>query len=112
MSQALRPFFVRPFFLVLHQQRDMPDFLFTDKIKDLNCLTETDCPPGFSFRRQDNSVLYYNLVFDNITGVPSVEECLSINEQLHVTLTYRGYHLPLPRSEWEITVHCTENQCL
>ena len=75
----------------------MPDFLFTDKIKDLNCLTETDCPPGFSFRRQDNSVLYYNLIFDNITGVPSVEECLSINEQLHVTLTYCGYHLPLPQ---------------
>ena len=78
-------------------RNDMPDFLFTDKIKDLNCLTETDCPPGFSFRRQDNSVLYYNLVFDNITGVPSVEKCLSINEQLHVTLTYRGYHLPLPQ---------------
>ena len=81
-------------------RNDMPDFLLTDKIKDLNCFTETDCPPGFSSRRQDNTVLYFNLVFDNITGVPSDDECITINGQLHVTLTYRGYHLPLPQWFW------------
>ena len=52
---------------------------------------------GFSFRHQGNSVQYFNLVFDGTSGIPAVRECISIDESLHVTLTYNGYHLPLPQ---------------
>ena len=78
-------------------RNDMPSFLLEDKIKYLNCLREQDSPPGFTFRHQNNNILYYNLVFDEASGIPAVYECITIDEFLHVTLTYRGYHLPLPQ---------------
>ena len=39
---------------------------------------------------------YINLVFDESNGMPTVRECISIDESLHVTLTLNAYHLPLP----------------
>ena len=49
-----------------------------------NDLSEISCPVGFSFRRQDNSVQYFNLVFDGTSVIPAVRECISIDESLHV----------------------------
>ena len=71
----------------------MPKFLLEDKVKDLDCLSEKAYPVGFSFRRQDNSVQYFNLVFDGTSSIPAVRKYISIDESLHVTLNYSGYHL-------------------
>ena len=78
-------------------RNDMPGFLLEDRIKDLDSLTEKDCPPGFSFRRQGGAIQFFNLVFDESSGIPAMHECISVDGLLHITLSYRGYHIPLPK---------------
>ena len=53
-------------------------------------------PSGFYFRRQENHLIYYNLEFDDITGFPSIRECIKINRELHVELQFKGSPMPLP----------------
>ena len=60
-----------------------------------------DCshsPLNYSFKRLDETVQYFNLVFNEQTGIPAVLECRSINKELQVNLTHKGYSIPLP--EW------------
>ena len=81
----------------------MPTFLSKDKIKDFESITESDCLPGFTFIKQDGIVIMYNLVIDDKTRIPVVHESISIDSKLHVSLSYCGFHVPLP--EWFRTVH-------
>lgn len=53
---------------------------------------------NYSFKRLDETVKYFNLVFNEQTGTPTMLKCLSTNEELQVNLTCKGYSVPLP--EW------------
>ena len=75
-----------------------PAFDVKDKIKSLACLTEKNCPPGFSFKKHRDHVVFYNISFDYVTSVPMVFESIVVDEKLHVNLSYKGNHIPLP--EW------------
>ena len=87
----------------IFQEDEMPTFLSKDKIKDFESITESDCLPGFSFVKQDGIVIMYNLVIDDKTRIPVIHESISIDSKLHVSLSYCGFHVPLP--EWFRTVH-------
>ena len=84
----------------------MVDFLNQDKVSDFSSFDENHAPANYLFKRQDNAVQYLNLVFDTSTGVPAVHECVTISKDLHVSLAYNGFPIPLP--EWFRSRHsCT-----
>ena len=45
----------------------------------------------------------YHLVIDEKTKIPIVKESISINSELHLSLSYCGFHVPLP--EWFRKAH-------
>ena len=45
----------------------------------------------------------YRLVVNKTTRIPVIHESIMVNESLHVSLSYVGYHVPLP--EWFRSVH-------
>ena len=71
-------------------------FRDNDKISSLDDLNEKHCPPGFTFRRHRDKVVYFNLQMDYVTSTPMVFESIVIDQNLHVALTYKGNHVPLP----------------
>ena len=64
----------------------------------MDSFTKDHAPDQFTFVKQENRVQYYNVVFDRDTGIPSVHECITVDETLHVVLSYKGIRIPLP--EW------------
>lgn len=81
-----------------HDYDELALFKKKDKVTDFNSFLSNHAPDNISFSRRDNTVQYYNLYFDVVTGIPAVHECISINQDLNVTLSYNGILLPLP--EW------------
>ena len=81
----------------------MGEFLQKDRIKDFDSITESDCLPDFTFVKQDGIIIMYHLVIDEKTKIPIVKESISINPELHVSLSYCGFHVPLP--EWFQKAH-------
>ena len=75
---------------------EKPAYRVNDKIKSLDCLSGKNCPPGWSFRKHRDKVVFYNLQFDYVTSIPIVFESIVVDEKLHVTLSYKGEHIPLP----------------
>ena len=67
-----------------------------DKISSMNCLTHECCPAGFLYRKHRDKVVYYNMQFDYVTSIPQVFESIVVDEKLHVNLSYKGKHIPLP----------------
>ena len=51
-----------------------------------------------AYKRLDNSIQVYNLVFNEEASVPTVHECISIECDLYIRLTYHCLLLPL--LEW------------
>ena len=45
----------------------------------------------------------YRLVINKTTRIPVIHESIMVDESLHVSLSYLGYHVPLP--EWFRSVH-------
>jgi len=76
--------------LTIFQQRD--------KVTDLNSLDMEHAPVGYNFKKLQESVQYYQLVFQEETGTAIVHGCISIDKEMHVRLTYKSFHIPLP--EW------------
>ena len=52
---------------------------------------------------QETYVLIYRLVINKTTRIPVIHESIMVDESLHVSLSYLGYHVPLP--EWFRSVH-------
>ena len=78
---------------------EISTFEALDKVNSFEHFNELHCPQNFSFQRLDGTVQFYNLVFnEKMNGRPEVMECISVDKNLHVKLSYRGYHVPLP--EW------------
>ena len=77
---------------------ELEDYEKHDTVVDLDSFTKDHAPNQFTFVKQENRVQYYNLMFDKDTGIPSVHKCITVNETLHVVLSYKGIRIPLP--EW------------
>ena len=75
---------------------EKPAFKQMDKISSMNCLTQECCPAGFLYRKHRDKVVYYNMQFDYVTSIPQVFESIVVDEKLHVNLSYKGKHIPLP----------------
>ena len=71
----------------IYQQDELPNFLASDKISSLDDVDESRAPPGFAYRRADDHVIYYRLLFDPF---PTVYEAIYVDENLHVKLQYKG----------------------
>ena len=80
------------------KDRTQPDekvaFRDNERISSLACLTGEHCSPGFTFRRHQDKVVYFNLQMDYVTSTPMVFESIVIDENLHVALTYNRNHVP------------------
>ena len=63
-------------------------FLKEDSCKRIDDFTEDHSPDGFCFRKDENSVIYYRLVFQ--IGIPKVKESINISSDLNVSLSYQN----------------------
>ena len=84
-----------------HHQDQLKSFKETDTIRALGHLDEWKAPAGFEFRRFDDHILFYKLVFDEHTNFANVLESIKIDTNLHVQLRYNG--VPLPK--WFVQGH-------
>ena len=60
------------------EKDELQDFLSTDTITDFTQLTAKCCPSGFEFKKHENYILIYRIVFDTETHFPSIKECICI----------------------------------
>ena len=73
-------------------------FQAVNKIVDVDSIPEYNSPENFTFKRLDNNVQLFNLKSNEKTGIPAVHECITIDRQFHIFLSYHGLVIPL--REW------------
>ena len=56
---------------------------------------------GYSCYKTNDFIVYYNLIFGELDGFPTVCEAIQIDNQLHVSL--RHYNNPVPLPAWFTT---------
>ena len=78
------------------KEDEIQHFMKEDLCSHIYNFTEKHCPPGFSFNKLEESVVYYRLDFRN--GIMKVKDLICISIDLKVTLSYEGMLIPLP--EW------------
>ena len=66
----------------------MGSFRERDTITGLADLDETTAPDGFQFKKSNDHVLFYNLVFDKETRFSKILESIKVDSDLHVQLQY------------------------
>ena len=62
-------------------------FQASDKIVNIDSISEQKIPENSTFKRPDNSVQLFNIKFNEENGI---HECLSIDINLHIRLSYHG----------------------
>ena len=67
----------------LYQEDQYEAFTANDLIENLDCLNENSSPIGYTFKRNDDHVLFYKLEI-NDTSIPEVTNCIRIDSELHV----------------------------
>ena len=65
-------------------------FQASDKIVDIGSISKQNSPENFTFKRLDNSVQLFNLKYNEETGILAVHECISVDRNLDVRLSYHG----------------------
>jgi hypothetical protein len=82
------------------QPDELQQFIAADVIKDFSDIDPIDLInnvlPGFQFKKNDESIVFYKLNFDVDTHFPVIQECIKIDHNLHVQLQYNGSPIPLP----------------
>ena len=73
----------------IFQADQMEDFLEKDRIKDFESITEADCLPGFTFIKENDIIIMYNLVIDQKTKIPVV------NSNQQRSSRFCGFHVLL-----------------
>ena len=71
-------------------------FQAADKI-DSDSISKQNSTENFTFKRLDNSLELFNLKHNEETGIPAVHECIIVDRNLHVCLSYS---LVTPFSQW------------
>ena len=85
----------------VYQDDQLQHFDKKDTIKSFSDLSEKLCPPGYSCYKTNDFIVYYNLIFVELDGFPTVCEAIQIDNQLHVSL--RHYNNPVPLPAWFTT---------
>ena len=80
----------------MYQEDELEKYLEQDIIRSFDDFTEARCPPNYQFSKRDDCVIYYKLIFDEITSFPKVVASIRIDHDFHVQLECNGNHLPLP----------------
>ena len=78
------------------EEDQLNDFRKKDVIQKFEDLGEKHAPPGYSFKRGVDHIIYYKIEFDETTSFPRVFGSIKIDEQLHVQLQCNGNPIPLP----------------
>ena len=81
----------------VYQEDQFKLFKEQDKIKSFDDIDSTLTPPGYTFQKYDDHVVFYHLE-TNVLNVPEVTDCVRVNRDLHVMLFYKGS--PLPSPQW------------
>ena len=81
----------------LFQEDQYQKFLDNDVIKCFDEIDEKLTPTGFTLTKFDQHLVFYKLELNELS-VPEVQECIRIDDDLHVKLFYKGSPVPLP--EW------------
>ena len=76
---------------------ELQDFFSTDTITDFTQFTAKCFPFGFEFKKLEDHILIYRIVFDIELHFPSIKECIRIDRNLHVQLQCNGNTIPLPQ---------------
>ena len=80
----------------VYQDDELQRFRDQDIISGFDDLDANRCPPGYEFKKMDDSVIYYKLEFDAVSSFPKVFGSTRIDKDLHVQLQCNGNPLPLP----------------
>ena len=70
------------------------EFKANDVIHNLNSISPDICPKDFTFLKQKTFVLMYQLIIDEITKIPVIHGSIMVDGNLHISLSYLGYHVP------------------
>ena len=54
----------------VYQEDELEKYLEQDIIRSFDDFTEARCPPNYQFSKRDDCVIYYKLIFDEITSFP------------------------------------------
>ena len=81
----------------LYQEDQYESFISKDSVKDSKCLNESFSPSGYTFRKNDDHVLFYKLE-ENEMSIPEVIDCIRIDSELHDQSFFKG--APIPLSQW------------
>lgn len=71
------------------------EFPSKDQIEDFSVLNEKLSPPGYTYNRYENYVIYYKLELNDLS-IPEVTEVIRIDVEMHVKLFFKNSPLPLP----------------
>ena len=87
---------IRP---IIHQPDKLQDFLSADTIKDFNHFKEEKFSlNGFEFKKTEDYILIYRIVFDPETHFPSLKEYIRIDRNLYAQLSFDGN--PISSPQW------------
>ena len=78
----------------LYQEDQYESCISKDSVKDSKCLNESFSPSGYTFRKNDDRVLFYKLE-ENEMSIPEVIDCIRIDSKLHVQPFFKGVSIPL-----------------
>ena len=81
--------------LRVFQENDLALLNKTDLITSFDDLTENRSPPGYTYHKSNDIVLYYKIVFQT-NGFPIVERAIKIGIILNVQLQFKGISVSLP----------------
>ena len=70
----------------VYQDDQLQHFDIKDTIKSFSDFSEKLCLPGYSFYKTNNFIVYYDLIFGELGGFPTVCEAIQIGNQLLVSL--------------------------
>ena len=80
-----------------YQNDEMEEFSTKNAIKRFEDLKESDASSENSCHRTEDYILYYHIVFWEITAFPRVKGAIKIDKTLCVQLQFQGCDVPLPQ---------------
>ena len=75
---------------------ELPEYCRENEITDFDAIDESLAPPGFSFKRYDDRIIYFRVDFETPSGIPEVTQSIVIYVNFHVKLYYKSAPIPLP----------------
>ena len=79
----------------LYQEDQYESFISKDSVKDSKCLNESFSPSVYTFRKNDDHVLFYKLE-ENEMSIPEVIDYIRIDSELHVQPFFKGAPIYYP----------------